>query len=108
MHPCIKKLILLADGWIVGSTANPHEDKPEDIDILIPAERWHKAMDIFFPFIEHAQPNKFGGWKLCMYDAKVDIWPDTLDRYCQREEVDGGYLLHLGTNTLISVRGGNG
>lgn len=103
MHKGLLQLIKHTDGWVVGSSAKPVPPDCCDIDILIPFNRWALAMRVFRGFIQDFKPNSLGGWRGVIGKEKVDIWPDTLDRYCKRKKVGDGYLWNPLNNVRIYV-----
>ena len=103
MNEELLQLIKKANGWIVGSSARPTPPKSCDVDILIPLDKWAFAMTVFRGFIQDFKPNNFGGWRGVIGGEKVDIWPDTLDRYCKRKEVQDGWLWNPLNNVCIYV-----
>lgn len=62
------------DAWIVGSAADPSNDNPRDIDVLVPIYSWGQACHLI---PKNAKVNSLGGWK-CFDDIEIDIWPGDL------------------------------
>lgn len=73
--PIATKITQQFDAWVVGGAAFPGVENPKDIDILVPAYRWHEAALVIPPT---AEPNSFGGWKFRDGDTMVDVWPGDL------------------------------
>lgn len=75
-RPSLPRLIIgicrLTHSWIVGSSADPSNPNPNDIDIIVPLYEWHKVAS-FVP--ETARPNKMGGWRFHTEGVEIDIWP---------------------------------
>jgi hypothetical protein len=82
--PTLPKLavaITALGGWIVGGAADPTEQNPQDIDILIPFHLWSKVA----PLIpSDARPNKFGGWRFMQASVEYDVWPGDLESMMQK------------------------
>ena len=102
------------DGWVVGSGARYLLGLTEtcrDFDVLIPYEKWDQA-SLLLP--NHARPNTFGGWKVCVDEQQtsVDVWPHSLERFFARALITkpgthNQYAVQLSTyTTLIAARPG--
>lgn len=76
----VGKICMLADGWIVGSSAHPSADTSavRDWDVLIPFSKWGIAAGMI---PTNAVPNTFGGWKIKLPDCVVDVWPGDLGQH---------------------------
>ena len=78
------------DAWVVGSGADPNNDKPRDYDIIVPYSEWQKACMLIPP---DAKPNHFGGWKCQSEGVEVDVWPGDLGWIMQRPQMK--YVWHV-------------
>lgn len=72
--PRIVRLICsISDSWIVGSAADPHNNRPKDYDVAVPLTQWTKAA-VVIP--KDARPTMFGdGWKFMSDGQEVNVWP---------------------------------
>lgn len=85
---------MLADAWIVGSTALPDADlsNVRDWDLLIPFDKWPIAAGLI---PETATPNTFGGWKINWHGIIIDVWPGDLSQFLRESTTKG--VWHLGS-----------
>lgn len=69
----VRLICSVSSAWIVGSAADPYNNKPKDYDVAVPLTEWKKAA----PYIpKEAKPTLFGGWKFISDGEKVNVWPD--------------------------------
>lgn len=78
LGPVARQLCMLFDGLVIGGGVRylVNEDdtnKPKDIDIVIPIDRWVEASKII---PSHAVVNSFGGFKFQDGPLEVDVWAD--------------------------------
>lgn len=67
------------DGWIIGSAADPENDNPRDIDIIVPFSKWHTALGALPQDRSKIEVNTFGGYKFEDDDGvEIDMWPGEL------------------------------
>ena len=75
--PRIARLICsLSNAWLVGSVADPFNNKPKDYDIAVPFQDW-KKIGLCIP--KDAKPTMFGdGWKFMSDGHEINVWPDDI------------------------------
>lgn len=81
----IRSILILSDGWLVGSTINymlcPNkaENYLPDYDIIVPYEKWEDTIVALKhnPFTL----NTYGGFKFNISEMEVDIWPQDTDKF---------------------------
>ena len=57
--------------WLVGGSADPHQLKPKDYDIVVSHPYWQQVC-LLIP--KDAKPNLFGGFKFMDDGKEVDVW----------------------------------
>lgn len=96
----IKDLLLLSEGWLVGSSIiRLLEDiSPTDYDIIVPAEKWPAV----FSYIRDKEPtfNSFGGVKIQIGDIIIDVWVESLDHFLHNVNIFT-YAYNFKKNTLL-------
>jgi len=89
--PVARQLCIVFDGVIIGSMAeklflgpeisapgkNNHVCTGDDIDIVVPLDRWVQASKII---PHHARANAFGGFKFRDGALELDVWADDVAR----------------------------
>ncbi len=60
------------NAWLVGSSADPNNNKPKDYDIAVSFSDWPKVA-LLIP--KDARPTLYGGWKFISDKKEVDVWP---------------------------------
>lgn len=80
---CIKSILIISDGWLVGSAVEKllAKEDPKDYDIIIPSrENYQVTSTAIKSYLKGV--NTFGGLKYEFPDGiVVDMWPEELDHY---------------------------
>lgn len=79
----IKKILILSNGWLVGSTINNiiENKSNKDYDILITdVDKFHEIL-LFLDQNNDIELNTFGGIKYKIGELYIDIWTSTLDKF---------------------------
>lgn len=100
----IRSILILSDGWLVGSTIdNLLSDKEAadyvpDYDIIVPFSKWEDTVVALKhnPFTL----NTYGGFKFNIKGLEVDIWPQDTDQFIKVAS-NLTYLFNLKHQILI-------
>lgn len=83
LPPIARVLCYAYDGYIIGSSIpyllSQTDEKPKDIDIVIPFDNWVKATKTISIWSD-AKINKLGGFKVVDDGVIVDVWMDDVAR----------------------------
>lgn len=82
LGPVSRQLCYIFGAWVIGSSipwlrGYVGFDKPKDIDIVVPLDKWVEAAKLI---PEGSLSNKFGGFKFKDADLEVDVWADDIAR----------------------------
>ncbi len=78
----IKTLLLISEGWLVGSAPEKllNSEIPKDYDIIVPSRELFQLTCCLFKN-EKIDINTFGGIKIQINDLLIDIWCEELGHF---------------------------
>ncbi len=105
LHPLIRTLLFVHDGYVVGSYAKyligDTDQEPKDIDIIIPLSKWSLAMK---SIPKGSLTNTYGGVKISPVCAGIscDVWSQDISDFLNNMTTEHP-ILHPKTNTSLMV-----
>jgi hypothetical protein len=95
----VASLTHMHDAWVVGSAADPGNEKPRDWDVMVPFSQWNAASQLI---PKDAKPNTFGGWKVKTEEGdEIDVWPGELGVLMQNAKARYAWHVRTGTRLLV-------
>lgn len=79
----VKSILLITDGWLVGSSMSDLIDgkEPNDFDIIVPSRELYQKILTDLTTNYTFKVNNYGGIKVDLGDFELDIWTEELSHF---------------------------
>lgn len=98
----IRSLLLISEGWLVGSSINALiENKPvNDYDIVVPNRELFQNALLYLKTLGEITVTTFGGNKVTTDKLVIDIWCEELGHFLQ-SSLNQTYIFNLRSQLLL-------
>ena len=104
----VRMFLLDYSGHLVGSASKFFLDEtgempePRDYDIFIPPSKWNSACRLIASLEDEVAFNSFGGLKIKLDNAEIDIWCSSLDDFLSITDIKSATIVSLRPYCVIN------